>query len=620
MEDKELVQLTLDYLQESREAKRERMDKNKRNFDVYHLRQDFSHKRSGQSREMLAKQTMAVEQIVSFFQQGLVDTDSWFNVTIPSGVKNPFLSENESYLILNHQLEKAKIVSFISDNIKLGLLGSLMVAKVTGKYCNYPNYYISETLEKDQVKKELRRANDKRWELSLQLVRHEDFHPDPIVRPGGKPLYVCEDIYMDINELYALAEGENKIYDYAEVEKLAKNWAEEQERKLKVARETGQTVTYSNYRGRIKITECWGNIIDKSTGKLTEENVTWTIAQDNFLIAKPKKNPFWHGEHPYVYNPIIRVPFSTWHKALMDAPTNHNIAMNELYNLLLDSGMMSAHGIKQIRTDWLDDPSQVENGIPPGTTLGVSSNCPAGMKVLERVDTATVSPHALNIYNMQNAEFNQSALTNDTRMGALSNKQVKATEIVEASQTITSVFTGMNKVIEVDHINEVLRKSWLTSLQNMDSINNGEISDLIGEKRSIEVSSASPEERFVRCATGYKFAAHGVSSVLSRMRDFRKLTSLLQTISTSDLFIEAFLKQYSPQKFLDELMRSLDINTKRIKVSEEEAIALQQSAPAPMAGTTGPNMQSNIPQASTGGNESVESRIPRANFTRGANV
>ena len=56
-------------------AKTERMALNRMNFDAYHLRQDYSHKKPGQSREFLPKQAMGTEQTASFLHQGLMDLE-----------------------------------------------------------------------------------------------------------------------------------------------------------------------------------------------------------------------------------------------------------------------------------------------------------------------------------------------------------------------------------------------------------------------------------------------------------------------------------------------------------------------------------------------------------------
>lgn len=611
-----IIRTTKNYLEESRWAKRDRMEKNKINFDTFHLRQDFSHKIPGQSREFLPKQAMAVEQITSFFQQGLIDLDEWFKVTPAPGVSNPMFSENEISLLLQRQLNKTDFYTVVGDAIKLGLLGSLMIAKVHGRWVKKPHYYTTEKFEGDRFKKQLMRADKKQWELRIDLIRQEDYDVDPQVGFRARPLYECQTNYLDMSEVVALSEGINAIYDNYEVEKLGRQVTEDAEQNFKKARETGQNQqAYNNFRQRVKVVECWGDILDPVTGALLHENVTWTTANDTFVLQEPKVNPFWHGESPFVASPIVRVPFSAWHKALMDAPTKLNISQNELFNLILDGGLMATHGIKQIRTDWLEDISEIENGIAPGKTLRVNSMCPPGAKVLERVDTATVGQDSLAVYNLTNSEFMQGALTNDLRMGTMPARAVKATEVVEASQTITSVFNGVAKVVEFDFITKILHKSWMTSSQHMDDLDSAEVQDLIGVDRAQALAAVAPEERFAQSATGHKFDVFGISSILGKMQDFRKFTSMLQTLSASQLLMEEFLKKYSVGKFLGEIMRSLNINTARIELGEEEKAQMAMSAQAaPMGGPQGPNVQSQIPQAAAGG---PGTNIPQTSFPRG---
>ena len=73
MEKEDLIKYINGMKEEADSARKTRMDLNEDNFDMYHYRHNFRHKRKGQSREILSKQTMAVEQTASFFQQALVD-------------------------------------------------------------------------------------------------------------------------------------------------------------------------------------------------------------------------------------------------------------------------------------------------------------------------------------------------------------------------------------------------------------------------------------------------------------------------------------------------------------------------------------------------------------------
>ena len=69
LEERQLIDAMLAMRQEAADAKADRMDQNKSNWEIFHLKQDWSYKRKGQSKEFLPKTAMAVEQIASFLQQ-----------------------------------------------------------------------------------------------------------------------------------------------------------------------------------------------------------------------------------------------------------------------------------------------------------------------------------------------------------------------------------------------------------------------------------------------------------------------------------------------------------------------------------------------------------------------
>jgi hypothetical protein len=608
----QIVRSSINYILEAKYAKRDRMLLNKLNFDTYHLKQDYSHKKTGQSKEFLAKQALSVEQIAQFIQQSLVDNGDWAHVESEPGVENPKIKPGEMTLLTMRQLEKTDFYAKVIDIIKLGLLGGIMVVKVHGKYVTKPRYYtqFSEVTGKKSL---MRDDSRKAWQLEVSLVRHEDWYPDPT----GRGLYEAQAIEMDIAEVEALSIGPDAIFDPRVVDSCRADFAD-YEQVAKKSRETNQNLTQTSYRKRVNIKEFWGTLINSSDGRVICENSVWAIANDRYLIRHPTPNPFWHQQSPFVAGHLLSTPFAVWHKALMDAPTRHNIALNELYNLILDSGMMAIHGIKQLRMDWIADENQVADGIPPGTTLEVNSQCPPGEKVLERVDTASMAPEANQVYQLTNSEFQQAALTNDLRLGVLPSRQVKATEVVEMNQSITSVFSGIAKMVEINFLEIVLDKSWKTIAQHQNDLDQREVQNLITKERAREIAAMSPDEVFAETVDGHHFKVYGITKILNKLKDFRKLQSFLQTISGSEVLIESFIKEYSFTNFLHEIMESLDIDTDKLKLSAEEQALNQIGQQAAQGGQpggpgaqqqgSGPNNQSQIPQASTGPlNQSVQS-------------
>lgn len=598
--ENDVLQIYQVYKQEATSARQSRIDKNKLNFDCYNLNQDFSEKNKGQSSEFLPKLSMAVEQSANYMQQGLIDLGDWFKVQPSPGLNEDTMrvKPSEIYKLTSRQLNKCNFVTQVGNATKLGLLGSLMIAKVHGGLVNKPRYVVKAESKNGAIKKRLIKQEDKVWQLKIDLVRQEDFYVDPT----GRGLYLMQDIYMDYYEIERLSSGPNAIYDKSIVREnlkgsgIGSNSLHDYNRN----RESGQDYSHNGRRNKIKVTEIWGNFINVD-GELIYENCVATIANDTHVIQRPSPNPYWHGLPPFICAPILSVHGNPWGKALMDAPAMLNQAINEMFNLILDGGLMSVHGIKQIREHWLADPSQVDNGISAGDTLRANTSCPAGATVLERIDTATVPQDGINVYNLLNQEFNTSALTNDLRMGVQPFRQVKATEIVEASQSITSMFTGLAKRLETDWITKILEMSWATCAQHMQDLDDDEIVALIGSKRSQQLMAMGPEELFAETVQGCKFEVYGISANLNKQKDFTKIQALLQTVGSSPILMEEFAKIGDFSKLLKEIIRSLDINMAKIE-NEEHAAEANEILGGQVPGEV-PNDQSQIPQAGAAGNQ-----------------
>lgn len=562
--EKDIVTYVLACREEAAEAKRDRMDLNRDNYEMYHMKHDFSHKTRGQSTEVLAKQRMAVEQTKSFFQQAIADLGEWFDITPADGSEGEQLVVRpyEAKALLTFMQRQAHYFSHIGNAIQTGLLGALIVTKTTGKMCPKPKFVVRKDGKGKSFRKHVEKIDNKSWEMVTKVVRQEDYFPDPT----GNKLYEIEEMYMDLHEVRALAKGETAIYNLDVVNQLSTAVTEDPIEQGEKERETGQnTVITTGHRPKVKLTEFWGNVIDRE-GNITHENVVITIANDRHVIRKPTPNPNWHQKSPYTVAPLLEVANSVWPIALMDAPTKHNRTIIELNNLILDAAFKKVHAISQIRVQHLVDQSQVSDGIPSGTALRVKNTLPPGAKVMEPVETVDVPNDAINVLNILQQEFNAAALTNDLRQGVMPSRAVKATEVVEASQTITSIFQGIAKNIESKFIQPEIELEWATIANHWDLIDKDIFIKLFGKERGEQLSQLDPEDVFVDTVNGFAFRVFGISQTLSKAQDFRKLTTLLQTIGNSDVLIEAFVSGFDFKKLLGEIMSSLDIDKHKLAI------------------------------------------------------
>lgn len=612
MTDSDIVRWIIACRDEAEEAKRDRMSLNEDNYDAFHLRHDFSHKEEGQSTEVLSKQSMAVEQIKSFFQQALADIGEWWSAEscYADNEQGMLVRPHEITKLTNHLLERARYFSHVGNSIESALLSSLVISKTYGAMKAKPRFVARRKGRGKSLKRWVEKIDDKTWEMQFRIVRAENFYPDP----SGAGLYEIEDAWPDFFELLSLAESDED-FDLAAVKSLSRANMTDVEENHDKARETGQNTTSSGHRPKPKVTEYWGTILD-SEGEIAFENIQAVVINDTHLVLRPRPNPLWHQKSPYTVSPLLEVANSVWHKALMDAPTKHQAALTEIYNLIIDAAMKEVHAISQVRKDWLDNPAQVSDGIKPGAAIMVNSMCPPGGKVMEPLTAVSIPGEALNVMNIQQQEFNSSSLTNDLRSGVMPFRAVKATEVVEASQTITSVFQGMAKNYEARQSTRELELAWQTTAQNWDSIDKEVFVSLFGRERGEELAQLPPEEVFANTVNGVRFRVYGVTMTLSKAQDFRKLTTLLQTISASPILMEEFLKKYDLGKTLGEIMTSLDIDKNKLEIP----VAVQNTMAAPPQGQPeepGADMMSQVPQAGAGSLQDMMgggAAIPQASF------
>ena len=104
---------------------------------------------------------------------------------------------------------------------------------------------------------------------------------------------------------------------------------------------------------------------------------------------------------------------------------------------MLDGGIAAVWGIKQLRIEDLEDPSQIEDGIKQGMTLAVKQTLPHNAKVLETVSEGEVPKESMAVFEYLNKEFTSAAMTNELKLGALPPKQVRLLSALESSQSQT---------------------------------------------------------------------------------------------------------------------------------------------------------------------------------------
>ena len=559
-----------EYKKEAEDARKTRMRKNLDNRRAYLGIQDWEHKGKGQSKEFLPKTPVAVEQFVGFVKRALTQFGAYYEVKLPSGSRSP-ISENAIRNLMechlsNILVDDNRMSSFpvlISDAIKVGALESLVIFKVHG------NMKMHRKFRLEPGTQQLTSFEQDEWNLRVDLIRPEDYYPDPT----GAGLYEIQSTTKDLH--YLKQRAKEGIYDKAAVNRVEEDFRHRKDNDRRAIDQGQDEAQKPSFRKQVLIDEFWGTLVD-AKGEVLHENVFCAMANNKYLIRKPTPNPFWHQESPFVAEPILRVPFSVWHKALFDHAVEINFAANEIFNLIIDGGISSVWGIKQLRVDDLQDPGQVSNGISQGDTLVVKSTLPHNAKVLETVTEGKVPTDAMAVLEMLSREFAASALSSELKLGTLPGKEVLATEIVELSQSQAITTDGIVSDIERSIIGGALRKIWLTILQNMDDVSSEVIINAVGMKTALVLSKMTPEERFAVFANQCSFKVNGLSAMLAKVRDFQKVMALLQSVMSNPLLMQAFFKKYSPNRILSYIMKTLAINPEDMERDEAEISRIEE--------------------------------------------
>ena len=589
-ENLEALKIVRRYVDEGSEdsARTERLERNKENYREFRGDKDWSHKSRGQSMEHLPKMRMAFEQLSAIFKKALVDLGgSWYDIEVQGdpvpGVTGVHLRKLMNAHLLSNDIN---FPTKISDAVKQAGLESLMIMKVYGKYVP-KRQFVAQVVGAELVNDletglplgisprfELKPNDQTVWRLAADLIPTEDYIPDP----DGLGLYEIHEVTRDLWQVREMAE--RGIYDIGVVDKIVAHMTDEKDRKRQAEDARGKRTSRSgaSKRKKVRVSEVWAILVDEDgkminiktdTGKVKARNTVTTLVDGRFMVRAPSRNPSWSGLRPMVAAPLIRTPHSVWHDALGDYVRSLNNAIDELFNLMLDAGIKGVWGISQIRPEMLLDEDQISEGIPPQETLVLRPGVPQDVDVYKRVDTGTNMGESLSVMNLIMSQFHDAVMVNQIGVGQLPQRQVKATEITMAAQSMGNLFDGITRDMEDSFIEPTLERAFHLVMQHLNEMDVDEVVAAVGTKVAIILLSLTPEERFALFSNRVKFRVTGLSSAANRAREFQKILAILEVMSSNPTLGMIFARKYSLAKVVDRLVRAIDIDPESLGVIDE---------------------------------------------------
>lgn len=599
-----VINISERYFTRSDNVFRERRKVNEDLWWAYLGRQDFSDKTEWQNKETTPGFPIAVEHVVGTFERSLTDTDDWLAVQPPgpgvSILPPEMIGEGLMFYLErlyqpgNHPDTEYGVQTFVSDAAKRALFEPIIIAKVYPVITKRRIFKFGRRDSKraqgsmpahDLVgKQESKPVDIEVVRLAIELVPYEDYYPDP----SPERRY---EIHRTRRNLYDLMA--NPEYDQDVVKTLLNAANEDYTRKNQALKQAQTSVGDDPYE--IEVFEAWGDIIDYETGQMMHENVFWTWARGK-ILRQPTPNPFWDGTRPFVTTPLIRVPGSIVGKALADHAVPMWRAANELINLHLDSAAAGAWGKGQVRTDIMEAPEDVADGIPQGYTAVLKPNTPQGLQFYERVDQGEASQVTLDGLNRLDGYLQEALAVPDTKLGQLPQRATKATEIVQAMQSSGSLYESFAARLEDNFLEPIFEKAWRLIIQYAEDFLEDELIQIFGPSNVVLLENMPRDMRF-RMLAGAHFRVRGLRGIATRERRFNKLMTVVNLLGTVPQFADHFGQRYSFEKLWEQLLRETGIDPMLLSIEDAEAAA---TAPP---GTGGGQLEASLLTGGAGGSQ-----------------
>jgi hypothetical protein len=427
-----LLNALKEYLSESRDNAREWQERSRRSWDMVHGRIDWSHKRPDQSKVHLNRVGLAQEQIKAQVKQGLMNFDEWLVVEPEPGFESPLMNLSEAKRMVIRGIRRTNAKAKITDNVGIAAIENLMATKLQ-----------PITIEKRGP------GGTKKKEFHIEHIplNIRNYYPDAKL----SELYEFHEVELDrykVLELSAENPTAQKPYILSRVKKLAtgsKTRIEEQHEE----QDRGNDVKLdrTDRRKQVILHEFWGTVLDengevmewkKSDGsKLLMKNVVVTMANEEAIISEPMPFPCWDGTSNFVITQLLRTNINMYGKGLLQPGVEMNRAEDELLNAGIDAGLKEAYNVNVLKIHGMAKRGQASGGIKYGDTILQNNQLAPGEKLLDTVRTGQVPPGLLSILQVVQSAGNENMRLNEVALsGNLPSKQVRATELVAAQQTI----------------------------------------------------------------------------------------------------------------------------------------------------------------------------------------
>lgn len=575
-------------------------------WDLYSGHNDWSGKADWQSKSNIPKVRTAVDRTASSFRQALIRLNQFYQAEAES--KLGYEKGNFSIMLLDYWIKNSDFFEEFTTAVKSGLITSMAILKVYWGWVPETKFEV-DTSTSRVPKREYGIQVGSRSQSKINLKETEEIvgkfqvkAVDPFrfwVIPRLNGHAVIEHVEMQMCDLEELAD--RGIYLKSAVKKLKDGRISEAEAKAEEARRTGESIDKASvYFRPVDVYHYWGDLFDDE-GNCKARNCTFTIASKDVVLRRPRKNPFFHGKLPYVWGSPFIVPFSTYHRGLVEDVIGLANMITELGNLVVDGAQFEAAKGFEVDIDMVNDRNDLRDGIYPGVVLpkkGLQSG-PVDKPMIRPIETGKVPTESIGVLSMLTNEFNEAVgVPNVQPQNKKSGDRNSAAEMQMRAGLATNG-EDATRTLEETLINPFLNLAIKTIYQFHDDYVMTRLTENFPQTTSM-LRDMSQEERYVVMAGDHSFKARGISIMLDKQQMLGKVAEFMQLAGS----IPGMLQRINLDSFLEEVFNLFGWNPNKMLVQQTPPVTSPGEPngggpPTPFPNPVTPNAQ-NPMQAQAG--------------------
>jgi hypothetical protein len=562
-------------------------------WNLYNGVYSWDGKAEWQSKNNIPKIRGVVDKATSTFRRALVRMKKFYSIESETqlGIEQGLFTTS----LMDYWFDQIGFIVPFTEGLKNGLLTGVIAFKIWWDWVeDYEPRWETKMVSEPIIEMGI--------EVGTQMVPQQTLLREPRVRGrlglkainsydlwiGPRNSYKIERAKVDLAYLYKMADA--GFYSKEAVDQLAAiGQGNDDGQRAQDARHRGendQTPT-NKYIREVTIYHYWGPIYSQE-GRLIHPNATFTIAGDSTtVLRKPQKNPFFHGQDPYVVGTPFTVPFSNYNRGIVEDISGIANMITELSNLIIDGAQFDAIPAYEIDSDLCDNPLQVKKGVFPGMgvfTKGLDN--PSNRNVIRPVAGGRVPQLALQVLQFLDKEQQLSTSV----INALRGQAIGTDTLGEFNSIVGGASESLDdaaRTVEESTIDFMLDKSAKVIFQYHSDFTLPRLTENFS-KTAFGLSEMSSEERYATMIGGFSFKARGVSIFLDKAQDLNKVMQFVQLISN----VPGILTRLNIDEMLEQIIVALGWNPNKILVNPATQPVVP---PAVLAGNPQPAGSSGFP-------------------------